>query len=150
MEHDVDRLANLVYSFHPDGKQTLVDELDLTAIDGGFTAQYPRVDTRKRNYAQLSAAVNLWNRRNKKQKIGNPFEELKDALPDSDPNAKVRRVWHPEEYQHFWESLKSETDQSKRILGMLVAYAGKAQSETKGLLPHQIPMPNSTMSDVDQ
>ena len=134
LEHDVDRLANLVYSTHPDGKKTLVDELDLTTIDGAFTAQYPRVDTRKRNYTQLSAAVNLWNRRNKKQKIENPFEELKDALPKSDPNAKVRRVWHPEEYKHFWDSLKSEADQSNRILGMLMAYAGKAQGETKGLL----------------
>jgi hypothetical protein len=134
LEDDVERLANLVFSVHPDGKKTLVDELDLMAIDGAFTVRYPRIDTRKRNYTQLSAAVNLWNRRNKKQEIGNPFEELKDALPKSDPKAKVRRVWHPEEYRHFWESLKLEPVPSKRILGMLMAYAGKAQGETKGLL----------------
>ena len=138
LESDVERLANLVYSAHSDGKKTLIDNLDMTAIGNSFTVQYPRVDTRRRNYTQLSAAVNLWNRRNKKQKIDNPFEELKDELPRSDPKARVRRVWHPKEYHYFWQSIRQEPDPSKRILGMLMAYAGKAQGETRGLLRNDV------------
>jgi hypothetical protein len=138
LEGDVERLANFVYSAHSDGKETLIDNLDMIAIGNSFTVQYPRVDTRRRNYTQLAAAVNLWNRRNKKQKIDNPFEELKDELPRSDPKARVRRVWHPKEYHYFWQSIRQETDPSKRILGMLMAYAGKAQGETQGLLRNDV------------
>jgi len=145
LEQDIGRLASVVYQAHVDGKETLIDDLDITAIESAFSAEYPRISTRKRNYTQLSAAVNLWNRRKKKQKVGNPFEELKDDLPKDDPLEIPRRVWHPDEFQYFWQSIRNEADLSKKLLGMLMAYAGKPASETKGLIRddlvvnHEIP-----------
>jgi len=134
LEQDIGRLASIVYQAHVDGKETLIDDLDITAIESAFTAEYPRISTRKRNYSQLASAVNLWNRRNKKRKVDNPFEELKDNLPDDDPFEIPRRVWHPDEFQFFWQSIQNEADLSKKLLGMLMAYAGKPASETAGLI----------------
>jgi len=145
LEQDMGRLASVVYQAHVNGKETLLDDLDITAIDSAFTAEYPRISTRKRNYTQLSAAVNFWNRRHKKQKLEDPFQQLKDDLPDQDPQEIPRRVWHPDEFQFFWQSIQNETDLSKKLLGMLMAYAGKPAGETAGLirddlvLDHEVP-----------
>ena len=138
LESDVQRLATLVYSAHLDGSKTLINDMDSAAIEQTFNAEYPRTDTRKRNYVQLSAVVNQWNKRNNKNRIDNPFETLIGALPQVDPSKQLRRVWHPQEYQHFWQSIQQEPDPSNRILGMLVAYAGKPQGETKGLLRNDV------------
>lgn len=101
VEQDTERLAKLVYSAHPNGKATLIEDLDETAIDEAFTAQYARTDTRKRNYTQMSAAVQLWNKKKPKQKIDDPFLSLKLELPSDDKDKKPRRVWRPEEFQYF-------------------------------------------------
>ena len=145
LEQDIGRLASVVYQAHMNGKETPIDDLEITAIESAFATEYPRISTRKRNYTQLSAAVNLWNRRNKKQKVDNPFEELKDDLPKHDPLELPRRVWHPDEFKFFWQSIQNELDLSKKLLGMLMAYAGKPASETAGLIRddlvvnHEIP-----------
>ena len=145
LEQDVERYAALVYSVHDVGKDTPYDGMDETAIEKVFETNYERIDTRRKNYALLSAAVNFWNKRNKKQKIDNPFESLKDELPKVDKDKIQRRVWHPDEFLSFWSSIQSETVSSKKILGMLMAYAGKPQGETVGLmrqdlvLNHEVP-----------
>ena len=138
LEQDIGRLAVVVYQAHMNGKATLIDDLEITAIEAAFAAEYPRITTRKRNYTQMSAAVNLWNRRNKKQRIDNPFEELKDDLPKHDPHEIPRRVWHPDEFEFFWQSIQTEIDPSKKLLGMMMAYAGKPASETAGLIRDDI------------
>lgn len=145
VEQDTERLAKLVYSAHPNGKATLIEDLDETAIDEAFTAQYARTDTRKRNYTQMSAAVQLWNKKKPKQKIDDPFLSLKLELPSDDKDKKPRRVWRPEEFQYFWESIQSEPRPSIKVMGLLMAYGGKPQGETAALrrnnvvLSHDVP-----------
>jgi integrase len=145
VEQDTERLAKLVYSAHPNGKATLIEDLDETAIDEAFTAQYARTDTRKRNYTQMSAAVQLWNKKKPKQKIDDPFLSLKLELPSDDKDKKPRRVWRPEEFQYFWESIQDEPRPSVKIMGLLMAYGGKPQGETAALrrnnvvLSHEVP-----------
>ena len=133
VEQDTERLAELVYSAHIDGKTTLIDDLDETVIDHKFTAQYPRTDTRKRNYSAMSAAIQLWNKRQPKKKINDPFLNLKMELPKEDPDKIPRRVWHPDEFQYFWQSIQTEPNLSIKIMGMLMAYGGKPQGETARL-----------------
>jgi len=145
VEQDTERLFKLVYSAHPNGKATLIEDLDETAIDEAFTAQYARTDTRKRNYTQMSAAVQLWNKKKPKQKIDDPFLSLKLELPSDDKDKKPRRVWRPEEFQYFWESIQDEPRPSVKIMGLLMAYGGKPQGETAALrrnnvvLSHEVP-----------
>ena len=133
VEQDTERLAKLVYSAHIDGNATLIDDLDEIEIDQKFTAHYPRTDTRKRNYSAMSAAIQLWNKRQPKKKINDPFLNLKMELPKEDPDKIPRRVWHPDEFQYFWQSIQTEPDLSIKIMGMLMAYGGKPQSETARL-----------------
>jgi len=144
-EQDTERLAKLVYSAHPNGKATLIEDLDETAIDEAFTAQYARTDTRKKNYSIMSAAVQLWNKKKPKQKIDDPFLNLKLELPKEDKDKKPTRVWHPEEFQYFWDSIQDEPRPSIKIMGLLMAYGGKPQGETAALrrknvvLSHEVP-----------
>ena len=137
-EQDTERLAKLVYSAHPNGKATLIEDLDETAIDDAFTAQYARTDTRKKNYSLMSAAVQLWNKKKPKQKMDDPFLSLKLELPKEDPDKIPRRVWHPDEFQYFWQSIQNEPNQSIKIMGMLMAYGGKPQGETARLTRENI------------
>ena len=148
LEQDTERLAKLVYSAHPDGKGTLIEDLDETAIGEAFTAQYARTDTRKRNYNQMSAAVQLWNKKKPKQQMDDPFLSLKLELPEIDPDKKPRRVWRPEEFEYFWDSIQSEPDPSIKIMGMMMAYGGKPQGETAALTRDHVVIHNHEVPHI--
>jgi len=138
LENSIKRIVNLVASAHKDGEKTQISELDATAIKDMFERQFDRIATLQRNYSDAAAAVALWNKRNKTKQIDNPFADLREELPVNDSKKEERRVWHPEEYDLFWNTIKSEPDPSRRIMGMLMAYAGKPQGETAGLVRDDI------------
>ena len=138
LENSIKRIVKLVVSAHKDGDKTQITELDATAIKDMFERQFDRIATLKRNYSDAAAAVALWNKRNKTKQIDNPFADLREELPVNDSKKEERRVWHPEEYDLFWNTIKNEPDPSRRIMGMLMAYAGKPQGETAGLVRDDI------------
>lgn len=140
LENSIKRILDLVASAHSDGKETLITDLDMTAIKNAFEDKYFRIDTRRRNYSDASAAVNLWNNYNPKKPIHNPFFELRKALPKKDSKQRERRVWTPEEYQRFWAAIRNETDPSRKLMCMFMAYAGKPQLEVAGLTRDEVRM----------
>lgn len=134
LENSIKRILALLETALREGSKTLIDDLDMTAIKTAFENRFPRVDTRRRNYADAAAAVNLWNKFKPSKRIDNPFAELKDLLGRDDKNRRERRVWHPEEYQKFLNEIQHEPELSRKIMCMLMAYAGKPQGETAGLI----------------
>lgn len=138
LENSIKRIVKLVVSAHKDGDKTQITELDATAIKDMFERQFDRIATLQRNYSDAAAAVALWNKRYKTKQIDNPFADLREELPVNDSKKKETRVWHPEEFDLFWNTIKSEPDPSRRIMGMLMAYAGKPQGETAGLVRDDI------------
>ncbi|MDG2230842.1 MAG: tyrosine-type recombinase/integrase [Paracoccaceae bacterium] len=134
LENSIKRIVDLIASAHPNGSETLISQLEMGSIKIAFENKYPRIDTRKRNYSDAAAAVNLWNKYHSSKSVDNPFAKLKVEMPDKDRSKRERRVWTPEEYQRFWTAIQSEPDPSRKIMCMFMAYAGKPQGEVAGLI----------------
>ena len=134
LENNVTRYMKLAASAHPDGMLTPLKHLDKEEIGGKFEQAYLRVDTRKRNLTDLRAAVNAWNASKAQYVIPNIFHDLIRRLPKTDNQRKTRVVWTPSQWRDFWYSILKEENLEIRIVGMLLAYAGKPQSESAGLV----------------
>ena len=150
LENNVTRYMNLAASAHPDGMLTPLTHLDKEEIRKKFEQTYSRIDTRKRNLTDLRAAVNAWNASKAQFVIPNIFHDLIKLLPKTDPLSKTRLVWTPHQWKHFWSSIKSEGNREIRIVGMLLAYAGKPQGESAGLIRDDVkltaPVPHVTFT----
>lgn len=153
LETNFTRYIKLAASAHPDGLLTPLSQLDKEEIGKKFEHKYARPDTRKRNLTDLRAAVNAWNASKAQYKIDNLFHDLIQRLPKKDNLRKTRVVWTPSQWRDFWSSIQSEEDPEIKIVGMLLAYAGKPQGESAGLIRDDVklkaPVPHITYADND-
>lgn len=151
LETNFTRYIKLAASAHPEGMLTPLSQLDKEEIGKKFEKTYPRIDTRKRNLTDLRAAVNAWNTSKSQYVIPNIFHELIKWLPKKDKERKTRMVWTPSQWRHFWSSIQLEENPEIRIVGMLLAYAGKPQGESAGLIRDDVklkaPVPHITYAD---
>ena len=148
LEKNCTRYMQLAASAHPEGMLTPLSQLDKEEIAKKFEQSYERTDTRKRNLTDLRAAVNAWNKSKPQYVIGNVFHDLIELLPEVDSQRRERLVWTPDQWRYFWQSIKSEENPEVKIVGMLLAYAGKPQGESAGLTRNDVklkaPVPHIT------
>jgi hypothetical protein len=151
LETNFNRYIKLAASAHPEDMLTPLSQLDKEEIGKKFEKAYPRIDTRKRNLTDLRAAVNAWNTSKSQYVIPNIFHDLIKWLPKQDKERKTRMVWTPSQWRHFWSSIQLEENPEIRIVGMLLAYAGKPQGESAGLIRDDVklkaPVPHITYAD---
>ena len=140
LENNVTRYMKLAASAHPDGMLTPLTHLDKEGIGKKFEQAYSRIDTRKRNLTDLRAAVNAWNASKAQHVIANIFHDLIRGLPKIDPLSKTRVVWTPSQWRDFWTSIQTDENPEIKIVGMLLAYAGKPQGESAGLIRDDVKM----------
>ena len=138
LETNVTRYIKLAASAHPDGMLTNLSELDQEEIGKKFEQRYERIDTRRRNLTDLRAAVNAWNSSKANYAIPNVFHDLIERLPKEDIKRKTRLVWTPNQWKYFWDSIQTEKNPEIKIVGMLLAYAGKSQGESSGLIRNDV------------
>ncbi len=138
LETNVTRYIKLAASAHPDGMLTNLSELDQEEIGKKFEQRYGRIDTRRRNLTDLRAAVNAWNSSKANYAIPNVFHDLIKRLPEKDNKRKTRLVWTPNQWKYFWDSIQTEKNPEIKIVGMLLAYAGKPQGESSGLIRNDV------------
>lgn len=138
LEMNVTRYMKLAASAHPDGMLTNLSELNKEEIRNKFEQRYERIDTRRRNLTDLRAAVNAWNSSKTNYAIPNVFHELIEKLPNDDYQRKTRSVWTPNQWKYFWDSIQTEKNPEIKIVGMLLAYAGKPQGESSGLIRNDV------------
>ena len=134
LEKNVTRYVELLANAHVEKMLTPLSDLDISATRAVFEAQYPRLATRKRNLSDLRAAIRGWNRDKPSQKVDDIFNILIGEIPKDDPNAKTRAVWQPNQFRYFWDSIRKEQNPEIKVVGMLLAYAGKPQKESAGLV----------------
>ena len=150
LETNFTRYIQLAASAHPDDMFTPLSQLDKEEIGKKFEQAYSRIDTRKRNLTDLRAAVNAWNASKSQYVIPNIFHDLINLLPKKDQQRKTRLVWTPSQWQHFWSSIQKEKNAEIRVVGMLLAYAGKPQGESAGLIRDDVkltaPVPHVTFT----
>ena len=148
LEKNCTRYMHLAASAHPEGMLTPLSQLDKEGIGKKFEQSYERTDTRKRNLTDLRAAINAWNASKVQFQVNNVFHDLIKLIPKKDPQRKQRRVWTPDQWRHFWSSIKGEENPEVKIVGMLLAYAGKPQGESAGLTRDDVklnaPVPHIT------
>lgn len=138
LETNVTRYIKLAASAHPDGMLTNLSELDQDEIGKKFEQRYERIDTRRRNLTDLRAAVNAWNSSKANYAIPNVFHDLIERLPKEDIKRKTRLVWTPNQWKYFWDSIQTERNPEIKIVGMLLAYAGKPQGDSSGLIRNDV------------
>lgn len=134
LEKNVTRYFELLANAHIEKMLTPLSDLDISEIRAVFEAQYPRLTTRKRNLNDLRAAIRCWNRDKPSQQVDDIFNSLIKEIPNDDPNAKTRTVWQPDQFRYFWDAISKEQNQEIKVVGMLLAYAGKPQKESAGLV----------------
>jgi len=148
LEKNCTRYMQLAASAHPEGMLTPLAQLDKEEIGKKFEQSYERIDTRKRNLNDLRAAVNAWNASKAQYQVNNVFHDLITLLPEDDKKRKQRLVWTPDQWRYFWQSIKSDENLEVKIVGMLLAYAGKPQGESAGLTRDDVklkaPVPHIT------
>jgi hypothetical protein len=153
LETNFTRYIKLAASAHPEDMLTPLSQLDKEEIRKKFEQAYARTDTRKRNLTDLRAAVNAWNASKAQYKIDNLFHDLINGLPKSDNLRKTRVVWTPRQWRDFWTSIQTDENPEIKIVGMLLAYAGKPQGESAGLIRDDVklkaPVPHITYADND-
>jgi len=151
LETNFTRYIKLAAGAHPEGILTPLSQLDKEEIGKKFEHKYARIDTRKRNLTDLRAAVNAWNASKAHHKIPNLFHDLIQRLPKTDTLRKTRVVWTPSQWRYFWSSIQKEENPEIKIVGMLLAYAGKPQGESAGLIRDDVklkaPVPHITYAD---
>lgn len=151
LETNFTRYIKLAASAHPEGMLTPLSQLDKEEIGKKFEQAYTRTDTRKRNLTDLRAAVNAWNASKSQYAIPNIFHDLINLLPEEDKQRKTRKVWTPSQWQYFWSSIQKEENAEIRVVGMLLAYAGKPQGESAGLIRDDVklkaPVPHISYAD---
>ena len=151
LETNFTRYIKLAASAHPEDMLTPLSKLDKEEIGKKFEQEYARTDTRKRNLTDLRAAVNAWNASKSQYAIPNIFHDLINLLPKDDKQRRTRKVWTPSQWQHFWSSIQKEDNAEIRVVGMLLAYAGKPQGESAGLIRDDVklkaPVPHISYAD---
>lgn len=136
LERDMSSLIKLVGDACG-GATALLSDLDQELIEERFNQAKPNASTRRRAYTALSALIATWNKgRASGAQVGNPFLNLKEDIDPEEvrANEKLRKIWSPREYFHFCQSVRNDDDNEIKIIGLLLAYAGKPQGETKGLV----------------